>query len=235
MLALIETARWVLFLLMASHSFFLFGQIPDNGIFERFSQQYDTHVGIENNQLYHGSIYQMVLKSRVTHQFFQSKVWEAGDIRIGENLYYHIPMVFDLEKELVVLKHPDLSRSDGVSLDMSDVNLIKLHNHLFRRVEATGATGLYDILHEGEHFDLVCKRSKIGELKKYGLEFRTKASYYLIYNQRLMEISSRQSLFRIFPQGKEIAHTIKKTHGVKFKKQRENELVEFMRLFDARI
>ncbi len=222
----------VLFLTLSNSSI---GQVRPDSVIVRFSKWVDYEIGIENNGLYQGPIYLMISPSRYTHQFFNSKIWQNGNICIRDQWYFDVPMVFDVEKEILVIRHPDISRRDGIAMDMRTVSFFEFANHSFRKLDATNSRGFYDILYDGEKIGLVCKRKKTTVAKDGGILYKVRDSYFLRFQGRLIALTNRKSLLEIDTRSKNISREISKTHNVKLKLSKEGEMVEFISYYDKRL
>lgn len=206
------------------------GQLNVSGPEVKLTKWFDQKVGIEQTPLYYGPIYLMVSKSRYTHQFFETKLWQPGHVRLGEHTFYDILMVFDVEQELLVLKHPDLTRRDGVALDMQRVHSFEIGGHYFSRI--AGNNGFYDVLLQGTYFNLVCRRRKVEQAEASGTVLKTRDVYYILHGGQLIRLANKKSLELVHPESKRLSKEITKAHRVKFKVTDEEQLIQFLKHFD---
>lgn len=212
-----------------------YAQPVDEALYHQFSDWFDARVGVENNGLYQGPIYLMILPSRTTHQFFGTKVWGNGNIRVDQNQYFDIPMVFDIEHEQIILKHPDPTRRDGIAPEMTGVSSFELNGHFFKRLPSKESYGFFDILYPGANVSLVAKRKKVRKTQSHGVEMIKGDAYFLYYEADLIPLKNKGTLTIVSPNSKRIIRGIKKKYQARFKKHDEPALIEFIKYFDAEI
>lgn len=209
---------------------------PDSS-FIRLTHWVDQETGIENNGLFVGLLYPMVSKSRLTHQFFEEKGWTKGYVAFNSNWYFDVSMVFDIENEQLVIKHPDLGRRDGLAIDMNKVEQFSIHNHHFVQSKDEEKQ-FYDLLYKGENISLLGKHTKKLKIDKGLPNYSATSNYYLVKkddSSTLIRFSNKGKIDQVVLNGKELTKKIKKNHRVKPKLSDEKQLVKFVKLLDAEI
>ncbi|GEM_PF-5823229 len=198
-----------------------------------FSTWFDNHIGGEQNRLYSGVIYIMRSASRTTHQFYQTNTWRSGDISFSDNrTYYDIPLVFDIEKELIVVKHPQFGRRDGIQLLMNDIVFFSVEDHFFRKEEVDGRKGFYEILLEGTHFDLLAKRRKELKVESARAVYKEYTEYLLQNPDTIVLCKNKKSLDILMKESKVVTNKIEKEYKVRFSRTKEVKLIDYLRRFD---
>ncbi|MBV6646236.1 MAG: hypothetical protein KI790_12345, partial [Cyclobacteriaceae bacterium] len=201
----------------------------------RFAEWFDQQVGLQSNGLYRGAVYPMVLKSRFSHQFFESRSWSLGTIAVNANVYYNVPLILDLEQGLIIVKHPDLSRRDGIVLDQSKVSWFSLRDHTFSKLKVQNQTGFFDVLFQGSHFDFVVKRRKQMRAEVGGISYTPVNSYGLYHEGKLITLKSKKDLDAITGDSKTWSKEITRSAGKKFKLNDETALLAFLKELDERL
>lgn len=229
-----KTVCWQVTLIYFLMAFTASGQSnhPPSDSFIKLTKWFDRQIGIENNGLYVGPIYLMTSSSRFTHQFFPTKFWQDGTVQVEDQAYYDVSMVFDVEKELLIIRHPDISRRDGISIDMNKVVSFKIDDRLFKRYN-TGE-GLYELLYAGNNLDFIVKRKKVEKAREEGTEHEVKDAYYLYVADEIIPLK-KNTLSMLHPNAKEISKKITKVHKVKLKLDDEEKSLAFLTFFDKEI
>ncbi|SEM99715.1 hypothetical protein SAMN05192574_102119 [Mucilaginibacter gossypiicola] len=125
---------------------------------------YDTAIG-QQSHLYNGPEYEFydpLIKGNA--YVFDNKVFTPGSVSYGAAVYSDIPMLYDLNKDVVVVLL--YNRFTKFSLLSERVHEFWLLNHHFIRIntDSTGkaalATGFYDQLYPGQKIEIIVKRAK---------------------------------------------------------------------------
>lgn len=213
----------------------LHGQLAPDSTSLRLYEWVEKTAGIENTGLYQGPLYLMVSRSRYTHPFFETKLWQQGNVKIGDDYYFNVSMIYDIHSEQLVLKHPDPSRRDGIRIEVSHLVAFDLGKHHFKKLPEVGDQVLYNILFEGTHFSLVARRRKVEELDTQGSHFVQKDQRFLYFNSVLIPFRKKKDLEKVHPDSKQLLLDIAKASNTKWKMKDEGTMVEQLTLFDAKL
>lgn len=125
---------------------------------------YNTAIG-EQSHLYNGPEYEFydpLIKGNA--YVFDNKVFTPGSVSYGAAVYSDVPMLYDLNKDVVVVLL--YNHFTKFSLLSERVHEFWLLNHHFIRIntDSTGkaalATGFYDQLYPGRKIEIIVKRAK---------------------------------------------------------------------------
>jgi hypothetical protein len=125
---------------------------------------YNTAISQQSN-LYNGPEYEFydpIIKGNA--YIFDNKTFTSGSVKYGAAIYRDIQMLYDLNKDLVVILL--YNHFTKISLLSERVQEFWLLNHHFIRINAdsTGkanlATGFYDQLYQGKKIGIIVKRAK---------------------------------------------------------------------------
>ena len=225
--------KYCAFLFALTLPLFAWGQLAATSEAEvAFGRWYDALVGLENTPLVKGLLYPMSPRAKTTHPFFNSKFWSSGEVILSGQHYANVPLVFDVEQELLVMKHPQAQRLEGISLNMDAVDAFKLHGHIFKRLTTAEAAGFYDLLYEGDSVSLIVKRAKEYAVKKEGVEFVPRDEFYVLASNQLLPITNLRSLKKHFPGHWSLLKKIRKERKLKFTSRHERQMTELIERFD---
>lgn len=197
-----------------------------------FGRWFDATIGRENTPLMQGKIYAMSPSTQMAHPFFLTKFWTSGKVVLAGQHYAHVPLLFDLEKELLVMQHPDPQRWDGIILDFEDLEAFELQGHVFKKLDITNANGFYDMLYEGDSVSLVAKREKNALPRVEGIDFETIDQFYVLVGKKLLPVTNYLSLRRNFKEQKLLLRAIRREEKIKFKASDEPQMILFIQAFD---
>ena len=201
---------------------------------KNLTQWHDQEVGMENSLLFNGPVYLMQIRTQNTHQFFKERQWTSSDIHYENYSFYDVPVVFDIEKELIILKHPELYRLDGIVADMQRIVGFDIYGHHFKKIDIPESLGFYDILFEGRKLSLVLHHHKIEKAYSYGTDFYQIDKYYVIYNNTLNLIKKQKTIREILPNAYQILKKMRR-NKVKLNPKNEQNLIKFIRTLDELI
>ncbi len=213
----------------------LLGQPSPDSTTLRLHEWVEKTAGIENTGLYQGPLYLMVSRSRYTHPFFETKLWQQGNVNIRDDYYFNVWMIYDIHSEQLIVKHPDPSRRDGIQLEMSQVVSFNLGGHHFKKLPELDDQVFYNILFEGSHFSLVARRRKKEELDTQGSHFVDDSQKFLYFNSVLTPFRKKKDLEKIHPESKQLLLEIARESDSKWKMKDEVTMVEQLKRFDAKL
>lgn len=210
-------------------------QIDQDSVRNLFGVWYDNTVGQETNQLMYSAIYLTALRGRTTHQYFDQRVWQKGSVIMAGQRYDQLPMLFDIELEQLVIKHPDAYRFDGIAIKMEDLESFTLSGHQFRKFPFLGKSGFFEVLYDGNNILLVAKRKKRSSTQKVGVEFDEITSYYLMDKDRLLPMKGLKTLKNLFPNFIDDIKYIKKEKKIRLRIRKEPSIIRFVESLDEKI
>lgn len=226
---MLQRSLKVLFLSLISYT--SFSQVKLDSLESLFGTWYDSVVKQEVGELMYNSIYLTNLRGRTTHQYFERRDWQNGSLILSGELYSNVPMLFDIEREQLIIKHPDSYRIDGIAVNMDSLQSFILAGHHFRKYKFLGASSFYDVLVDGKNVSLLAKRKKKSSAKKEGIELDAITNYFIPANDQLISLKGIKTLMKLYPQHKITIKSIKKEEKIRIRK--EDTVVRFVELLDG--
>jgi hypothetical protein len=192
----------------------------------------------QSQNLYNGRQYYVYDSRSEEHQFFLDRKWKKGSVLYDGQLFDSIPMLYDIFKDELVIKH---FNGDDLLLQSEKTDSFILNGHRFERLEAGKEindqmrTGFYDILYNGKTRTLV-RRSKqrqetIREKRIIAL-FPQKNLFYIRKDESFHAVHSKKSVFGLFPEHKKELRKVLKDQKIKFKKNRELAIARIVAAYD---
>lgn len=168
---------------------------------------FDSIVGVGNTAIYNGIEYQKEYKTlNGNDEFYITSNFLYGDLIYDKQPFFKIPMKYDVYKdELIVMLSSQNSRSI--------IELVKTKIKSFV-IQGSRFIGTYKDLtnREYEFFEVLYEKDRIKFFKKHRKEkkvlldkdfvynkFYDKIDYYLVYDGKYHEISSKRDIMRVFP------------------------------------
>lgn len=210
-------------------------QLNQDSLENVFSIWYDSTVGSETNPLMYNAIYVTALRGTTTHQYFDQRVWQKGNLNVMGEGYGNVPMLFDIELEQLVIKHPDDYRFDGIAIDMDILDSFDFGRHQFRKFVFSNGSGFFEILFDGNNLLLLAKRKKRSTSQKGGVEFEATTSYYLVNEDRLVLLKGLKTIKNLYPANIKDIQQVKKVDKKKFRINKEASIVQFVQSLDAKM
>lgn len=228
----------MVFLFLLTQSEVLKGQEYAGGTVQSsqmaFTKWFDEQSSDSNSRLYNGATYPLQIISRFGHQFFESRQWQSGTICLGDQWYFDVPLLLDLQSEQLVTRHPNIGITNGVVLDKKLITYFKIGSKPFISLEYEGEKHFFEVLLEGKNFDLLATHQKLLRLKSDGYHIEEIIKYLVLHDRNIVALHSKKSLEEITPDALSIAKQIKSRES-KFNLRKEDLLVEFVRRFDERV
>ena len=199
--------------------------------FIKLTQWHDSIVTLNNSGLYEGELYSTVSRSRYSHQFFNSRNWNEGKLLFRNSWYFDVPMVFDALSQKLILKHPDLSRRDGIAPPMEEISEFHIDGHQFIIMSGMG---VYDLLYDGQNLSLMCERRKEEKTEDGGTVYEEDDGYFLYdkTSSTLEKFKSKKDLARFSENSKKLVKDLKQK-GARIKMSDETVLIHFVQNFDS--
>ena len=193
----------------------------------------------QSQNIYNGRLYYLYDAKMEEHQFFGDRKWQKGVVFYDGQRFDSIPMVYDIVRDELVIKH---FYGDHQLLQSEKVNYFLKDNHTFRRFESGKdinpqmRTGFYDILYDGKSKALV-RRSKQRQEKivdkKVIAFFPEKDFYYILKNDRYYSVRSKRSVLGLFPERKRELRKALRDERIKFRTNREIAIEKIVVTYDA--
>jgi len=193
----------------------------------------------QSQNLYNGRLYYVYDARMEEHQFFGDRKWQKGAIYYDGQRFDSIPMIYDINRDELVIKH---FNGDPLLLQSEKVDYFSKENHNFKRFESGKEispqmrTGFYDILYEGKSKVLVRRtkqrQEKIVEKKVISL-YPEKDFYYIRKDDRYYSVRSKKSVFALFPERKKELRKALRDEHIKFRKNRDAAIEVIVKAYDG--
>lgn len=192
----------------------------------------DSLVGNENLAYNNGLIYdnKFKLTSQNTSQFLEKK-YNKGILQYDNEIYYDVSLKYDVFNDLLLFK-PNTQILLETSLITKQVDYFIINNLKFKKIEIKSTEnksnfGYFEEVEINDKIDLYIKYKKTikVDLKSDQISyvFYDYKLYYIYYNMKLLEITSKKSIVNLFPAlKKEIKEYYKEN-----RKQREQNIQLF--------
>lgn len=196
---------------------------------------HDEQIGMYSLGILNGPVYVLKKTSPTTHQFLVSPAWQKGSIQVNGQIYHELLLLYDMNSDVVVMKHPDPGYIHGVEL--RNIDRFTLHGHSFVWLENISFShGFYDELFRGSILGLYVKRIKKERASDAGIaEYRERDFYYFQYHNDLVPFRNIKSIYEVMPEKKERIKKLKKQSGLRPSVKRESDLIDFMTLLEKNI
>lgn len=184
----------------------------------------DSLVGNENLAYYNGLAYYNKYQntSRNTSQFLENK-YNKGILQYNNQTYYDVNMKYDVLEDLLLFK-PTTQLAIETSFITTQVDYFIIKNTKFKKLETITDSiknvGYFEENEINEKSTLYIKHKKIEKVDSRSDNlshvFYDYKIYYLFYNNKLEEISSKNSIIHLFPTlKKEIKKFYKENQSLK--------------------
>ncbi len=197
----------------------------------------DSIVGYENLSLNNGIVYtnKYPITSKNTFQFLDNK-YNSGIVHYNNQMYYDVNIKYDVFDDILLFK-PTTQLILETSLITKQVDYFILKNKKFKKIETISSdktirAGYFEEQIINDKSTLYIKHKKtIKEDYKTNIlsyMFYDYKEYYIYYNDKLTEISTKKSIITIFPTLKK---EIKKYYKENNKQKEENIQLFYQNLF----
>lgn len=201
---------------------------------------YNIAIG-QQSHLYNGPEYEFydpLIKGNA--YVFDNKAFTPGTVAYGGAVYRDIPMLYDLNKDLVVVML--YNHFTKFSLLSERVPEFWLLNHHFIRIDAdsTGKaklnTGFYDQLYSGKKIEIIVKRAKSiqSSTSNNTIEsfFSATRDYYVKRGNSYFSFSGKGGLLDIFKDKKKELRQYIKANNIDFRENLEQAIVDVATYYD---
>ena len=226
----------VLAFMLAVTPFFGFGQNEKDELYASISSLYFDSLGIDRTPIYAGEIDPLVVQSRTSTPYFKSRSWLKGSIYYDQSLYYDISFIYNISNQKLILKQADPTKRGGLVVDLEKVEWFSLADDYFRRSPFDKARRFFQLLYEGENFNLIAHRRKGTEASAAGVDFTDKTEYFVEYGNSLNPLRSKGDLKQIFSNYKEADQKVRSQNSkLKYSKFKEGLLINYMKSLDEKL
>jgi hypothetical protein len=192
----------------------------------------------QSQNLYNGRQYYVYDNRSEEHQFFEFRKWHNGVIMYDGQRFDSIPLLYDIFKDELVIKH---FNGDHILLQSEKVDYFNVDNHNFQRLEAGKDineqmhTGFYDVLYNGKSRTIVrrvkSRQEKIVDKMVVAL-YPQKNLFYVKKGDRYYGVNTKKATLNLFPEYKRELRRVLKDEKIKFRKNREVAIVRIVDTYD---
>ncbi len=179
-----------------------------------FIKQNDSLIENQNLPINSGIVYHNKYKNTLknTNQFFENK-YRKGTICINNQTYYDVNLKYNAFEDLVFYK-PNTKIGLELNLITKQVDYFIYANKKFKQlnyIDIVEKNGFFEEVEVNNNITLYIKHKKVCKedlsLGKIAYTFYDSKYYYILYNNQLLEISSKSSIIKIFPNLKKDINT----------------------------
>ena len=184
----------------------------------------DSLVGNENLPINNGLVYYNKYKitSEKTSQFLENK-YNLGIVKYNGETYFDINLKYDVFEDVLIFK-PTTQLAIETCFISKQVDYFILKNKKFQKLETVtnnqSTFGFFEEIEVNTKCNLYIKHKKIikedYKSDKLSYQFYDYKIYYVLYNNKLEEISNKKSIIELFPNlKKEINQFYKLNSNIK--------------------
>lgn len=179
--------------------------------------------------IYSGRLFYTYPASIEGHAFFDSKDWQNGSVLYDGVWYHNLTMMFELVKEVIIVKHPN---GVPISLYSERIQQFNIGKSNFIRLSADKdkviKPGFYQVMAEGD-VTLYARRSKLIEEKIVSNEIERKFvnnhHFYVYTDGVFTSIKKPKSLLALLKEKKQKVTQYMSTQNVSYKKEPERAML----------
>ncbi|RZA03460.1 MAG: hypothetical protein EOP47_02875 [Sphingobacteriaceae bacterium] len=190
------------------------------------TEQYYNNKITDQSRLFNGIKYLPYRnQDYVGNGYYNTTELQNAYIRYDDVDFYDIPVLYDLHKDLLILRR---SNDQGyMSLLNTKLDKFIINNHTFIKVVADSAekkikTGFYDLLHDGQ-LQLLAKHTKAVEVEKSGITIRNVfvpyTRYFLRKENAYYDISGKNDMLKVLKDKKQELEQYIKANNLSFKNE----------------
>lgn len=182
-----------------------------------FVKQNDSLIENQSLPLNNGIIYHNKYKNTLknTSQFFENK-YRKGTICYNNQTYFDINLKYNVFEDLVFYK-PNTKIGLDINLITEQVDYFTYANKKFRQltyIDIVEKNGFFEEIEVNNNITLYIKHKKVCKedltLGSISYTFYDATYYYILYNNQLLEFTSKSSIIKIFPNLKKEINTFYK-------------------------
>ena len=175
----------------------------------------NSSLPLNNGIIYHNK-YKNTLKN--TNQFFENK-YRKGTICYNNQTYFDVNLKYNVFEDLVFYK-PNAKIGLEANLITKQVDYFIYANKKFKQlnyIDIVEKNGFFEEIEINNNITLYIKYKKVCKedlsLGNIAYTFYDSKLYYILYNNQLLEISSKSSIISIFPNLKKEINTFYKENS----------------------
>mgnify|MGYP003478715692 FL=1 len=175
----------------------------------------NSSLPLNNGIIYHNK-YKNTLKN--TTQFFENK-YRKGTICYNNQTYFDVNLKYNVFEDLVFYK-PNAKIGLEANLITKQVDYFIYANKKFKQlnyIDIVEKNGFFEEIEINNNITLYIKYKKVCKedlsLGNIAYTFYDSKLYYILYNNQLLEISSKSSIISIFPNLKKEINTFYKENS----------------------
>jgi hypothetical protein len=200
---------------------------------------YSSNMGAESLR-FNGTTYTNYWHGVNGHPFFESENFKSGNIQYLAVGYQGIPLLYDIEKDLVV--STKYASPEPMALPGDKIRSFSIGQHQFERLDADNyaniKTGFYEILYRGSMNAYVKHKKEIKQ--SFKTEDRTSTfyqydEYYIEKNGRFHVINAGSDIVALFTEHQQEIRKKLKERDINFKKNPEKCLIQIANFYDTLI
>lgn len=175
--------------------------------------KFDSIVGKENLGLNNGPLSLNPYKTiRDNTMYLQNDRYTIGKINYDQQSYFNVKLKYDIFRDQIILNPSGQPEHIGINLIQDKTNSFSIYNKNFVKINKNDTSlpefvsGYYELIKISENFRLYIRHHK--EIQNHvndeGLyySFKENNQYFIDYNTKFYEISSKNSIIKIFPNYK---------------------------------
>jgi len=171
--------------------------------------------------------------------YYQSGEFQNANLHYDGVDFYGVPILYDLYKQMVVVKYP----ADQAYMSLINAKLDKfaIGNHTFIRIDADSKqkdieSGFYELLYDGRS-EFVKKYVKDIQVEKSGLNiknvFNEHTGYYLLKDGIYYPVSGKRSMLSVFKDKRKDLEAYIKSNKLDFgDNQEEGDMIKVAAYYD---
>lgn len=188
-----------------------------------------------SQHLFNGPRYHIYDRTAETHQFLQSRELSKGTIRYDGRDYGPYLMNYDTYQGIVVIQHPE--NGALIQLDSTRIEKFTIGDSYFDKIAILPGErkAMFQQLYSGG-VKLICKRKKHRYQRTVDrnlkMEFVSNDHFYINAGNGYQKITSRKSLYKLFPDRKQEIRAALKAFPNAFRRQTEEKLLAVVKVVD---
>jgi hypothetical protein len=196
---------------------------------------HDQKIGLQSLGIINGPVYEFQRSSRNTHKFLQSRFWTSGNITLNGQIYYNLQLMYDLNTDQIITKHPDIRYPVAISL--VDVEGFEIYGRPFIRLDHPDLPdpGFYEEAFHGHSLSVYIRRVKNGKPIGGTIKFVQKDYVFISQGNSIFKLNGIRDLYQIFPEKETTIRKIKKENKLRPSRKRIDDYVKLAALLDEEL
>lgn len=198
---------------------------------------YFKKIGL-SSRLYNGPIYLQKYPGVKGHQYYSSDYWAYGAISYLGLMYDSVQLKYDILHDKVIVGSLDeRNRMVDIELNKENINWFRLEESIFIPVVGSHEYhGMHQLVHSGKSKLLIKRKKMIGQAQSSSgthESFFTKDKILIESKNQFFEITNANSIYKVYPQYKDLLKKYRKSLGLDYKRQKEKYLIELIKYGDS--